>query len=273
MEKLQWFKFSISEWKFGKIQRCNPITKSMFLELCCLYWINETKVSIEDAIIECDEEHYKVLVSKKIIKEVNGFIKIYFLDEQFETAIEKSVKARESVEKRWLKRKENETSITYERNTNVLQSNYERNTEENRIEENRKEENRIKKEKEKEKNDIENRKLKFASNLEPFVSFYGRDLINEFYLYWTEPNTSKTKLKFEYQKTWDTKRRLDRWSQNDKNFKTNKNGNTQQPINNEERKRSYIERVLYGNNEPVDSQRSHNGEDNSAFDAVEIVES
>jgi hypothetical protein len=57
------------------------------------------------------------------------------------------------------------------------------------------------------------------------------------------------------------------------NLNTNKNGNTQQPINNEERKRSYIERVLYGNNEPVDSQRSHNGEDNSAFDAVEIVES
>jgi DNA-binding transcriptional regulator YhcF (GntR family) len=57
------------------------------------------------------------------------------------------------------------------------------------------------------------------------------------------------------------------------NLNTNKNGNTQQPINNEERKRSYIERVLYGNNESVDSQRSHNGEDNSAFDAVEIVES
>jgi hypothetical protein len=57
------------------------------------------------------------------------------------------------------------------------------------------------------------------------------------------------------------------------NLNTNKNGNTQQPINNEERKRSYIERVLYGNNEPVDSQRSHNGENNSAFDAVEIVES
>lgn len=57
------------------------------------------------------------------------------------------------------------------------------------------------------------------------------------------------------------------------NLNTNKNGNTQQPINNEERKRSYIERVLYGNNEPVDSERSRNGENNSAFDAVEIVES
>jgi len=57
------------------------------------------------------------------------------------------------------------------------------------------------------------------------------------------------------------------------NIKNNNNANTQQPISNEERRRSYLERVLHGNNEPIDSQRSHNGEDNSAFDAVEIVES
>jgi len=139
MEKLQWFKFSISEWKMGKIQRCNAETKSMFLELCCLYWINETKVSIEDAIIECDKEHYDILISKRIIKEVDGFIKIYFLDEQFESAMEKSVKARESVEKRWAKRKEKELPTNNERNTNVIQPNNERNTEENRREENRKE--------------------------------------------------------------------------------------------------------------------------------------
>lgn len=57
------------------------------------------------------------------------------------------------------------------------------------------------------------------------------------------------------------------------NIKNNNNANTQQPISNEERRRSYLERVLHGNNEPIDSQRSYNGEDNSAFDAVEIVES
>ena len=79
MEKMQWFKFSISEWKMGKIQKCTPEAKSSFMELCCLYWINETKLSIEDAIIECDEDNYKNLLSKKVIKEVGGFIKIYFL--------------------------------------------------------------------------------------------------------------------------------------------------------------------------------------------------
>ena len=138
MEKMQWFKFSISEWKMGKIQKCTPEAKSAFMELCCLYWINETKLSIEDAIIECDEDNYKNLLSKKVIKEVGGFIKIYFLDEQFENALEKSVKARESVEKRWSKRNTIVLGTNNDSNTVVLQTNYDSNTEEKRREENRK---------------------------------------------------------------------------------------------------------------------------------------
>ena len=135
MEKMQWFKFSISEWKMGKIQRCKPEAKSAFMELCCLYWINETKLSIEDAIIECDEDNYQNLLSKKVIKEVDGYVKIYFLDEQFENVLDKSEKARESVKKRWLKRNATILESNNESNTNVLPLNYERNTEENRREE------------------------------------------------------------------------------------------------------------------------------------------
>lgn len=143
MEKLQWFKFSISEWKMGKIQRCTPEAKSSFMELCCLYWINETKLSIEDAIIECDEENYKNLLSKKVIKEVDGFIKIYFLDEQFENALNKSEKAKDAVAKRWAKRNSEVNQSNNESNTNVLQPNNESNTEENRREEKREEKKNI----------------------------------------------------------------------------------------------------------------------------------
>jgi hypothetical protein len=143
MEKLQWFKFSISEWKMGKIQRCTPEAKSSFMELCCLYWINETKLSIEDAIIECDEENYKNLLSKKVIKEVDGFIKIYFLDEQFENALNKSEKAKDAVAKRWAKRNSEVNQSNNESNTFVLQQNNESNTEENRIEEKREEKKNI----------------------------------------------------------------------------------------------------------------------------------
>lgn len=71
-------------------------------------------------------------------------------------------------------------------------------------------------------NNIEERKLKFADTLKPFVEKYGRELIIEFYNYWTEPNKSKTKFKQELLKTWDTQRRLETWVKNDFNFKKEK---------------------------------------------------
>lgn len=74
------------------------------------------------------------------------------------------------------------------------------------------------------KNNIDERKLKFASTLEPFLIKYGRDMLNKFYAYWTEPNKSNTKFRQELEKTWSLERRLETWSSN--NFKNE----TQQPI-------------------------------------------
>jgi len=67
-------------------------------------------------------------------------------------------------------------------------------------------------------NNIDSRKLKFADTLKPFVSIYSKELVRDFYNYWTEPNQSNTKFKKELEKTWDTKRRLDNWAKNDKTF-------------------------------------------------------
>lgn len=73
-------------------------------------------------------------------------------------------------------------------------------------------------------NNIDERKLKFASTLKPFIDLYGKELLNEFYKYWTEPNKSNTKFKQELEKTWSLERRLDTWAKNDNNFNKNKNG-------------------------------------------------
>jgi hypothetical protein len=64
-------------------------------------------------------------------------------------------------------------------------------------------------------NNIDERKSKFASTLKPFVEVYGREMINDFYKYWTEPNKSNTKFKQELEKTWSVERRLETWSKND----------------------------------------------------------
>jgi hypothetical protein len=69
-------------------------------------------------------------------------------------------------------------------------------------------------------NNIDSRKLKFANTLKPFVSIYGKELIREFYDYWTEHNKSNTKFKQELQKTWGVELRLKKWSENNFNKKT-----------------------------------------------------
>lgn len=52
----------------------------------------------------------------------------------------------------------------------------------------------------------------FYKSLVPFVETYGREMIRQFYDYWTEPNKSRTKMRYELERTWDTKRRLNTWA-------------------------------------------------------------
>ena len=64
-------------------------------------------------------------------------------------------------------------------------------------------------------NEIKNKEKeqKFKSKVYTFKN-YPKDMLDEFILYWTEPNKSKTKLRYELQNTWDTGRRLATWSRN-----------------------------------------------------------
>ena len=105
MDKLQWFKFCPTDWVMGKIQRCPEITQARFLKLCCLYWNKDCQISVEDAIIEIDKDHFDILVAKKIIFISDEQIYISFLDEQNveikETSKDKSVSGIVGNLKRW----------------------------------------------------------------------------------------------------------------------------------------------------------------------------
>ena len=70
-------------------------------------------------------------------------------------------------------------------------------------------------------NTIEQRKLKFADTLKPYFEKYGKELLNSFYKYWTQPNKSGTKFSQELQKTWDLSYRLETWAKRDKEFSKN----------------------------------------------------
>jgi hypothetical protein len=64
---------------------------------------------------------------------------------------------------------------------------------------------------------VEERVREFGKTLAPFVAVYGKEMIRDFYDYWTEGNNKNTKVRFEMERTWDVQKRLARWSRN--NFK------------------------------------------------------
>ena len=68
------------------------------------------------------------------------------------------------------------------------------------------------------------------NTLVPYVSTYGKDMIRQFYDYWTEPNKSRTKMRYELERTWDTKRRLNTWASREKinRRRTNYDTNSEQ---------------------------------------------
>lgn len=77
----------------GKIQRCSEVTQARFMRLSCMYWNKETNLLEEDARIEIDDDHFEILVSKKIISTDGINISIDFLDEQFDNILETSKQA------------------------------------------------------------------------------------------------------------------------------------------------------------------------------------
>lgn len=58
----------------------------------------------------------------------------------------------------------------------------------------------------------------FLAECGKFVGEYPQDMVRSFFDYWTEPNRSKTKMRFEMEKTWELSLRLAKWSKNSKKF-------------------------------------------------------
>jgi hypothetical protein len=65
-------------------------------------------------------------------------------------------------------------------------------------------------------NTISNRRNDFVFEVLTFE--YDESILNGFIDYWTEPNKSNTKMKFELNKTWKTELRLKTWAANQKKW-------------------------------------------------------
>ena len=59
---------------------------------------------------------------------------------------------------------------------------------------------------------LEKRKSDFYESMVPFADLYDREMLNDFYQYWTELDKRRRHMRFEMQKTWETGKRLSTWS-------------------------------------------------------------
>ena len=65
---------------------------------------------------------------------------------------------------------------------------------------------------------VEKRKTDFYNSLIPFLQQYPKELIRAFFDYWSELNKSRTKMRFEGEKTWETDKRLMTWANNENKY-------------------------------------------------------
>lgn len=69
---------------------------------------------------------------------------------------------------------------------------------------------------------IEQRKVNLKNKLRPYLEEYGKDMLNEFYIYWIELNPKTNLMRFEEQKYFQVPNRLARWSKNSNSNKGDK---------------------------------------------------
>ena len=76
----------------------------------------------------------------------------------------------------------------------------------------------------KEQPTLQERNLEFYKSLIPYVRKYGLKAIQDFYIYWGEPNREKNMLRFEMEKTWLLEPRLVRWMSQRASIEARTNG-------------------------------------------------
>ena len=148
-----------------------------------------------------------------LFQDVDGLLTSEALESRLDMKRKATERAKKGAEARWNKTKE--ANAKDKQSTSNAQamlkqstSNAHNTTQHDTTQHNTKRNNNIEG---KPSNSIKKREEEFASELASYVDEYGKEFIRGFFDYWTEANKSKTKMRFESEKTWDTSRRLKRW--------------------------------------------------------------
>lgn len=84
------------------------------------------------------------------------------------------------------------------------------------------------------------RKKEFYDSLIPYLPQYGKEMLRNFFDYWSEMNKSKTKMRCETEKTWETSRRLATWARKEKNYGNNRSSYTSKQEANDYAMQQYL---------------------------------
>ena len=175
----------------------------IFWALLELLFSEENKLCVDDYDslafgLQCDPS-----ILKQVIEDFDLFViedNCFYskrLNNHIEEINNKSKKAKENINKRW-------------NNTKVIQTNYDRNTSISKVNKSISKVNKSK--------NIEDRLSDFKKSVQSIQDMDKEDKEN-FYLYWSELNKSKTnpKMRFELERTWSLNLRAKRWISNNFN--------------------------------------------------------
>jgi len=87
---------------------------------------------------------------------------------------------------------------------------------------------------------LEKRREMFYESLFDFELDYGKKMVQDFFLYWAEKTMDGKSMRFEIQKTWEPKMRLERWKRN--NFNSLNDGKPTKAEQREQAMRDYLNR-------------------------------
>jgi hypothetical protein len=205
-KELPYFKFEPAEYLTKDISFCSISAQGLFINICCYYWQRQCSLTLEQISRRFNyPNELKELIDEGIIDVSNNTIKIKFLDNQLDDVIKLSNKNSNNGSKGGRPKKNlNESQI--KPNLNPTESQTKAIREDNIIE------NKII------KNEIFLRKKNFANQLADYLGKYSNNILNEFYLYWTEHGTNDKKMRFEKQTSFDISRRLNNWLKNSSKF-------------------------------------------------------
>lgn len=213
-KELPYFKFEPSEWDSGNIQMCSRESKGLFIDLCSLYWnrLGELPYALAlQKLCNGNKDALQELLDVEIIAVIDSNLVVEFLDEQLSEFGNVSEKRRKAAKKRW----SDANAMQVQSKSNAIRE------EESREEKKKEDKKRVNNNVVAVDTAIQTREFIFRDKLVPYIETYGKEMLREFFNYWTEKNENGKKMRFEMQKVFDVSRRLVTWS---KNNKFNKNG-------------------------------------------------